>query len=100
MMRVEIPLRGARGAEMLRLLAQRAADTQGTLIEALPVSEVPAGSTLLKEECQVCFDSFEVGVSFKTLPCLHKYHVHCIDTWLVKKPTCPVCLNPVSSANA
>ena len=65
------------------------------VLSALPVSAVPLSSPLLDQECQVCFDAFEVGVQFKTLPCLHKYHVGCIDEWLARKMTCPVCLNPL-----
>ncbi len=71
----------------------RSGASQTRAIASLPVSRVPDASPLLTEECQVCFEMFEAGVMFKMLPCLHKYHVACIDNWLTRKPTCPVCQN-------
>ncbi len=74
--------------------------SQGHLIQTLPTSVVPSTGVILEQECQVCYETFVVGERFKMLPCLHKYHVNCIDAWLVRKPTCPVCLTPLSSGQA
>ncbi|GAB4840048.1 hypothetical protein Ancab_020757 [Ancistrocladus abbreviatus] len=45
-------------------------------------------------ECLICLESFDVcnfGES-RILPlCGHRFHFACIDGWLKKKPTCPVC---------
>lgn len=71
--------------------------TEAMLIASLPVGKVPETSPLLTQECQICFELFESGILFKTLPCLHKYHVECVDNWLARKPTCPICLNPLSN---
>ena len=41
--------------------------------------------------CSVCMCEFEEGETIRTLPCFHKYHAACIDTWLKQKAQCPVC---------
>ncbi|KAJ2061913.1 hypothetical protein GGI17_002790 [Coemansia sp. S146] len=42
--------------------------------------------------CPICLEEFDVGEHLRELPCLHKYHVICIDTWLVSRSTCcPYC---------
>jgi len=34
---------------------------------------------------------FEENEKVKVLDCMHSYHSECIDTWLKKNTTCPVC---------
>ncbi|KAI9506667.1 hypothetical protein BX070DRAFT_218302 [Coemansia spiralis] len=42
--------------------------------------------------CPICLEEFDVGEQVRELPCLHRYHVICIDTWLVSRSTCcPYC---------
>jgi len=43
------------------------------------------------EPCTICCEHFEDGESLRVLPCLHRYHTHCIDQWLERSRTCPVC---------
>ncbi|KAJ2798476.1 hypothetical protein H4R20_004805 [Coemansia guatemalensis] len=48
--------------------------------------EADAGS------CPICLEEFEAGEQLRELPCMHRYHVVCIDTWLVSRSTCcPYC---------
>lgn len=42
-------------------------------------------------QCAICMESFVEGESVRTLPCMHKYHVNCIDKWLVGSTKCPLC---------
>lgn len=41
---------------------------------------------------------FDVNDQIRYLPCMHSYHVKCIDDWLLRSFTCPSCMEPVDSA--
>jgi len=49
-------------------------------------------------ECVICMIEFSVGDSVRYLPCMHTYHVECIDDWLMRSFTCPSCMEPVDAA--
>lgn len=49
-------------------------------------------------ECVICMIEFSVGDSIRYLPCMHTYHVNCIDDWLMRSLTCPSCMEPVDAA--
>lgn len=72
-------------------MENRGADA--ALINRLPVSSVE-NPELLPEDCRacaVCLSNYEKGDERKLLPCLHGFHKDCIDTWLSRNATCPVC---------
>lgn len=39
-------------------------------------------------QCPICYEKIGEGVQLK---CKHAYHSDCIDTWFMKKTTCPMC---------
>ncbi|KAL2491644.1 RING-type domain-containing protein [Abeliophyllum distichum] len=42
--------------------------------------------------CAVCFEDYNVGEKLRVLPCHHKFHASCVDTWLIsRRPICPIC---------
>jgi len=49
-------------------------------------------------ECVICMVELCVGDTVRYLPCMHVYHVNCIDDWLNRSFTCPSCLEPVDAA--
>ncbi|XP_007203534.2 E3 ubiquitin-protein ligase ATL42 [Prunus persica] len=70
-----------------------------TVIEALPFFRFSSlkGS---KEglECSVCLSKFEDIEVLRLLPkCKHAFHISCIDHWLEKHSSCPLCRHKVSS---
>nr|AEL13393.1 ring finger protein [Zea mays] len=46
--------------------------------------------------CSVCLEQVMVGDLLRSLPCLHQFHVNCIDPWLRQQGTCPICKHQVS----
>ena len=41
---------------------------------------------------------FNIGDAVRYLPCMHTYHMDCIDDWLMRSFTCPSCMEPVDAA--
>eukprot|EP00051_Salpingoeca_urceolata_P009995 m.121455 g.121455 ORF g.121455 m.121455 type:complete len:781 (-) comp16538_c1_seq1:100-2442(-) len=72
-------------------------------ISALPTSKITPSQlagALEGKECQICCEDYSINDELKTLPCLHYFHCHCIDMWLHQKPTCPVCLLPITAESS
>ncbi|KAJ8528276.1 hypothetical protein K7X08_021968 [Anisodus acutangulus] len=70
-----------------------------TVIESLPFFRF----SLLKGskkglECAVCLSRFEDVEILRLLPkCKHAFHINCIDQWLEKHSSCPLCRHKVSA---
>ncbi|KZV52335.1 hypothetical protein F511_38597 [Dorcoceras hygrometricum] len=48
-------------------------------------------------ECAVCLAKFEEVEMLRLLPkCKHAFHIDCIDQWLEKHSTCPLCRRRIS----
>lgn len=47
--------------------------------------------------CAVCLSDFEVGDTLRKLPCGHRFHMRCIDKWLLRNKVCPLCLQDISA---
>ncbi|GJM99408.1 hypothetical protein PR202_ga16502 [Eleusine coracana subsp. coracana] len=69
-------------------------------IDALPVvrfvesGDVDEGGERIA--CSVCLQEFEAGESARSLPvCRHTFHLPCIDGWLLRHASCPMCRRAV-----
>merc|ERR1712173_285203 len=50
-----------------------------------------------RESCSICLESFKDGDTIKRLPCLHIFHQHEIDRWLLTgADKCPICRMPIN----
>ncbi|KAJ0012259.1 hypothetical protein NQD34_013234 [Periophthalmus magnuspinnatus] len=58
----------------------------------------PDGSEKKIRECVICMLDFVYGDPIRFLPCMHIYHMDCIDDWLMRSFTCPSCMEPVDAA--
>ncbi|ACY70505.1 RING finger protein 11 [Drosophila virilis] len=67
------------------------------LVQHLPIGTYD-GNLKKARECVICMVEFCVDEAVRYLPCMHIYHVHCIDDWLMRSLTCPSCLEPVDAA--
>jgi hypothetical protein len=68
------------------------------VVEELPVVPIEEkhckknkDGTLEKPTCPVCLVDYEIGDKAKFVPCGHIFHPECLDPWLKKNNTCPVC---------
>jgi len=47
---------------------------------------------ILDDYCMICMDKYKAREYKRIIPkCNHFFHKKCIDKWLKKKATCPVC---------
>lgn len=51
-------------------------------------------------KCTVCMEEFVKGECLRCLPCLHSYHMPCIDKWLSLSQACPVCKHNVTATTS
>lgn len=66
------------------------------LIQHLPTQTYDGSKK--NRECVICMIEFVVGDDIRFLPCMHTYHVRCIDDWLMRSFICPSCMEPVDAA--
>ncbi|PON72747.1 43kDa postsynaptic protein [Parasponia andersonii] len=68
---------------------------------ALPTSTfVDSGSPSSAPGCAICLVDFSEGDKIRVLPkCNHRFHIACIDKWLLSHSSCPTCRNRLKSSD-
>ncbi|KAJ7517157.1 hypothetical protein O6H91_21G012500 [Diphasiastrum complanatum] len=49
--------------------------------------------------CCICLAKYKDGVELKELPCMHHFHVDCVDKWLKISACCPLCKHEVGGSS-
>ncbi|KAJ9550939.1 hypothetical protein OSB04_014984 [Centaurea solstitialis] len=58
----------------------------------LPSFQYSSNSLTTTDCCSICLEGFKEGEFCRSLPeCDHVFHAKCVDSWLTKVPSCPVC---------
>jgi len=66
----------------LKKYTRTSTTTTSNLIVVLPESN---------EICSICLQVFNENEILLRLPCQHKFHNNCINTWLNNNQSCPLC---------
>lgn len=54
--------------------------------------KIKKNDNILCENCFICMDNYKCSQLKRELPyCKHYFHKKCIDKWLKKKASCPIC---------
>lgn len=62
--------------------------SQGLLQKLKPI-QVP--DDLLRTECTLCLEKYNLVQEVSRLPCRHCFHTECIRLWLYQQRSCPLC---------
>jgi hypothetical protein len=81
---------GDRDAELGRV----AAGIDEAVLAAYPTAVYSKAATGAEDgtTCAVCLAVYADGDEFRRLPgCCHAFHRRCVDDWLRRRPSCPLC---------
>lgn len=76
--------------------------TEPVLIEAIPTLKFnqEAFSSIEDTQCVICLADYKEREILRIMPkCGHTFHLSCIDIWLRKQSTCPVCRLPLKNSS-
>ncbi|KAL5557519.1 hypothetical protein UlMin_039755 [Ulmus minor] len=68
----------------------------GDSVEKIPKITITSNNNVdetgEKVSCSVCLQDFQLGETVRSLPhCHHMFHLPCIDKWLLRHGSCPLC---------
>ncbi|GMS84427.1 hypothetical protein PENTCL1PPCAC_6602 [Pristionchus entomophagus] len=79
--------------------SEQMSQEQSNRVKSL-LSQIPAmgyRKEMGESECAICMGELDAGERVRYLPCMHLFHVECVDDWLIRSFNCPSCLEPVDS---
>ncbi|WOL10024.1 RING-H2 finger protein ATL7-like [Canna indica] len=71
------------------------------LVAAIPTMKYrhEAFSSREDAQCSICLGEYEEKEVLRIIPnCNHNFHLACIDVWLQKQTTCPICRLPLNES--
>ncbi|KAJ4833467.1 hypothetical protein Tsubulata_042211 [Turnera subulata] len=71
------------------------------IVAAIPTMKFSheAFSSVEDAQCSICLGEYQEKEVLRIMPnCGHNFHLSCIDVWLRKQSTCPVCRFPVQDS--
>ncbi|CAI8588540.1 unnamed protein product [Vicia faba] len=75
--------------------SQMGAGLSGDSVAKIPKIKITADNVDASGEkvsCSVCLQDFQLGETVRSLPhCHHMFHLPCIDMWLLRHGSCPLC---------
>ncbi|XP_074279914.1 E3 ubiquitin-protein ligase RING1-like [Silene latifolia] len=77
---------------------QRIDARQPVVVAAIPTMKYHRDAFAFDEDaqCSICLGEYQEKEVLRIMPkCGHSFHLSCIDLWLIKQATCPVCRLPV-----
>ncbi|XVF79972.1 hypothetical protein PTKIN_Ptkin15bG0033100 [Pterospermum kingtungense] len=72
------------------------------IVAAIPTMRFnrEAFSSIEDAQCSICLGEYQEKEVLRIMPkCGHNFHLSCIDMWLRKQSTCPVCRLPLQESS-
>lgn len=79
----------------------QASGLEPVLVAAIPTMKFnqEAFSSIEDTQCSICLGEYQEKEVLRIMPkCGHNFHLSCIDVWLRKQSTCPVCRLPLQES--
>ncbi|KAL5565503.1 hypothetical protein UlMin_028667 [Ulmus minor] len=79
----------------------RASGLEPVMVAAIPTMKFnhEAFSSIEDTQCSICLGDYQEKEVLRIMPkCNHNFHLSCIDVWLRKQSTCPVCRLPLQES--
>ncbi|XP_047319241.1 RING-H2 finger protein ATL52-like [Impatiens glandulifera] len=79
-------------------------ESQNNGLESVVVAAIPtvkfSDGDFNSTQCSICLGEYQEKEILRIMPiCGHNFHLSCIDIWLRKHSTCPVCRLPICGYN-
>lgn len=73
--------------------------TSKSALDELPTctyAEAAEKNAITGEQCAICRFEYEKDDVLRILPCMHAEHAECLDQWLLRNRSCPLCFKDVA----